>query len=231
MPGPVRTSHTETAQTILSCRCPLPMCPPVRAGAHRPDEGFTLLETLVSLAVLAVVAGSVSIFLVATTRIGHRASLQDTAAQVAIGGMETARGMRGAALLAGRAACDAVHPCDPPVNPVVNAYLGTQPQRWDAAGTGTPALATPDTPETVELDGVRYRRYYYLARCWQTAASDGWTADRPCTEAAAGTAHPAEYIRLVVAVTWPDAQCAGGTCGYATATLMSASPIDPYLES
>jgi prepilin-type N-terminal cleavage/methylation domain-containing protein len=197
----------------------------MRPGAARHDDGFTLIETLVSLAVIGIVAASCAVFLIGANRISGRASVQDTAAQIAIGGMERARGMRGAALLAGRAECDGAHPCDPPVSGTVSAYLGSLPQRWDAAAAGgTPVLPLPSSPEVVELDGLRYHRYYYLARCWQTAASDGSTGSRPCTVAAAGSAHPAEYVRLVIAVTWP------GPGIYVASTLMSSSPVDPYLE-
>jgi prepilin-type N-terminal cleavage/methylation domain-containing protein len=196
----------------------------MRPGAVRHDDGFTLIETLVSLAVIGVVAASCAVFLIGTNRISGHASVRDTAAQIAIGGMEKARGMRGAALLAGRAECDGAHSCDPPVSDTVSAALGSLPERWDAAAPGTPALPLPSSPEIVELDGLRYSRYYYLARCWQTAASDGSTADRPCSVAAAGSAYPAEYVRLVIAITWP------GPGVYVASTLMSSSPVDPYLE-
>jgi len=192
--------------------------------ATRPDDsGFTLLETLVSLAIIGVLAASFTIFLVSANRISRRASVQDTAAQIAVDGMERARGMRGAALLAGRAECDGTHLCDP-VGAAVSAYLGTLPMRWDAAGVGAPVLPLPSDPEIVELDGLRYQRSYYLARCWQTAASDGSTGSRPCTVSAAGSSHPAEYVRLVIAVTWP------GPGSYVTSTLMSSSTVDPLLE-
>ena len=193
-------------------------------GAKRHDDGFTLIETLVSLAVIGIVAASCAVFLIGTNRISSHASVRDTAAQIAIGGMERARGMRGAALLAGRAECDGTHPCDAPVSATVSVYLGSLPERWDAAATGTPALPLPSSPEIVELNGLRYSRYYYLARCWQTAASDGSASSRPCTVTAAGSAHPAEYVRLVIAVTWP------GPGIYVASTLMSSSPVDPLLE-
>jgi prepilin-type N-terminal cleavage/methylation domain-containing protein len=197
----------------------------MRPGPIRRDDGFSLLETLVALAVMGIVASSFTVFLLSSNRISHGASVQDTAAQIAVGGMERARGMRGAALLTGRAECDAGHPCAAPVSSQVSAYLGSSPDRWDAAGGDPPTLPLPDSPETVELNGLSYSRYFYLARCWQTAATDGSAAARPCTETAAGTAHPAEYVRLVVAVTWP------GSGIYVTSTLMSSSPIDPFLDS
>jgi prepilin-type N-terminal cleavage/methylation domain-containing protein len=202
----------------------------MRTGATRHDDGFSLIETVVSLVVIGIVATSFATFLVGANRISHGTSSRDTAAQVAMGGMERARSVRGAALLSGRAQCGSGNPCDPPVSSAVTAYLGASAQRWDAPGTGAATLPTPADPEVVQLDGVRFARYYYLARCWQTAASDGSTASRPCTESAAGSSYPAEYVRVVVAVTWAGPDCGGG-CSYVTATLMSASAADPYLDS
>jgi type II secretory pathway pseudopilin PulG len=184
----------------------------------------------VSLAVIGIVGAAFTVFLVGTDRISHGASVQDTAAQVALDAMERARGMRGAALLAGRAECDSAHPCAAPVSDQVRAYLGSQARRWDAVGTGSVVLPTPADPERVVLDGLSFSRYNYLARCWQTAATDGSTGSRPCTESAAATSYPAAYVRLVVAVTWNGQECAGGICAYATATLLSSSATDPYLE-
>jgi prepilin-type N-terminal cleavage/methylation domain-containing protein len=189
------------------------------ARARRPDDGFTMAETVVALAVVAILATSFAVFLVTTGRISAGTADRDTAAQVALSGLESARVSRGAALLTGRVACDTGHPCPVPVDSRVTTYLGSA-QRWDATGTGAPALPLPSTPETVTLGGVDYRRYYYLAECWQAAGAGG-----ACTTAAASTAHPADYLRLVVAVTAP------GRDTYVTAALLSASPADPYLES
>jgi prepilin-type N-terminal cleavage/methylation domain-containing protein len=195
------------------------------------DEGFTLIEALVAIALITIVGTSFTIFLTGTTRISHHESIRDTAAQVAAGGMERARSMRGAALLAGRAQCDSTHSCADAT--IAAAYLGTGAQRWDASGAGTPAVPLPTDPETVELDGLRYQRYYYVARCWlKSAADENTSASRPCGNAVpAGSSYPAEYVRLVVAVTWPGQECAAGICSFATAALLSASATDPYLES
>jgi hypothetical protein len=72
----------------------------------------------------------------------------------------------------------------------------------------------------VVLGGISYRRYYYVAECWQVSGTGG-----ACTEAAATTTYPAAYVRLVVAVTAP------GLNTYVAAALLSASAADPYLES
>jgi prepilin-type N-terminal cleavage/methylation domain-containing protein len=186
----------------------------------RRDDGFSLAESVVALAVVAILATAFAGFMVSTNRISAGTAVTDAAAQVALSGMERAQVSRGAALLTGRAACDAGHPCAAVIDSRVTTYLGSGAQRWDAAGAGTSAVPLPSAPETVTLGGIPYQRYYYVAACWQVAGSGG-----ACTEAAASTSHPAAYVRLVVAVTAP------GMVTYVTAALLSASAADPYLES
>jgi prepilin-type N-terminal cleavage/methylation domain-containing protein len=215
-----------------------------RNADRNADQGFTLVEVLVSLTIITVVMTSVAVFLINSTRISRQESLRDTAAQVAVQGMENVRGVRGSTLLSGRAACDASHPCDALVGDKAADLLGAEPQRWDARGPGPLTLPTagpqpdgsvvsgPDDPEAVVLGGLTFRRYYYVAKCWQAAAADGMaTTPRPCTVALASAAFPASFIRLVVAITWPGEECGGGTCSFATTSLLSASPTDPYLAT
>jgi type II secretory pathway pseudopilin PulG len=205
-----------------------------------PDEGFTLVEVVVSLAVVMVVMTASASFMVDSTRVGHQRSVQDSAAELSMQGMENARGLHGSALLNGRAACTSLALCDPVVSSKVNNLLGLSAQHWDAVGSGAltlpkPGLQSdgsvvvkPSDPEIVLLSGLRFKRYYYISRCWQEAAVDG-AADLPCNASFATTPYPAASVRLVVAVTWPGAEC-GGTCSNAAAALLSSSSVDPYLE-
>jgi hypothetical protein len=122
------------------------------------------------------------------------------------------------------------------VSPEVGSLLGTGVTRWDAAGSGTltvpqpgsqpdgSVVATPAAPEVVQLDGRWFKRYYYLGACWQPVVAVS-TANVACGTASSAAA----LIRLVVAVTWGDAQCAGGLCAYATAGLFSSAVTDPFL--
>lgn len=204
-------------------------------ASRRSDEGFTLVEVLVSLSVMTVVLTSVTVFLVNSVRTSHGSSLRDTAAQLVVDGMEKARGMRGSALLSGRRACTAT--CASVGGTVAN-LLGAGAQRWDAAdSTTTLALPSPGPqadgsvvtdpaqPEVMQLDGLTFQRYYHVAKCWQPAVSTTVTA-----VSCAPAADAAELVRVVVAVTWSGADCSGGTCTYASVALFSASPTDPYIE-
>ncbi len=202
---------------------------------RRGDEGFTLIEVIVSLGLITVVMTSLSVFMINSREAGRYASLRNTAVQLTVEGMEKARAVRGSALLSGRAQC--AGSCAAVVAARVTTLLGAGITRWDAAATGTLTLpqagvqpdgsvvASPADPEVVQLDGRAFRRYYYLGACWQTAVLAS-AADISC---GSGTA-AASLVRLVVAVTWADEQCAGGTCTYAEAALFGTAVTDPFIS-
>ncbi|MGK5682211.1 type IV pilus modification PilV family protein [Actinoplanes sp. URMC 104] len=197
------------------------------------DEGFTLVEVIVSLALLTMVLTSLTVFMINSRKAQRYATLRDTAVQLAVDGMEKARGVRGSALLSGRAACDSG--CSPVAAPVAGTLLAGA-VRWDAAAAGTLTVPQPGTqpdgsvvdspldPEVVRLDGRWFKRYYHVGACSQPAVTTS-TADISCGT----TVTSASLVRLVVAVTWSDAQCEGGTCAYAEAGLFSSAVTDPFL--
>lgn len=197
------------------------------------DDGFTLVEVVVSLGILTLIMTSMTVFMVGSRRTGRYASLRDTAVQLAVEGMERARAVRGSALLGGRAPCGV---CAGVVAPEAATMLGTGVARWDAAGTGTLSLpqpgaqpdgtvvSSPGDPEIVQLDAVSFKRYYYVGACWQPTVS-GSTTGLAC----GATTAAAPLVRLVVAVSWPQSGCAGGVCSYATAGLFSTAVTDPFL--
>lgn len=205
----------------------------ISALPERDDRGFTLVEVIVSLGILTLVMTSLSVFMVNSRRAGRYSSQQDTAIQLAVEGMEKARGVRGSALLSGRAQCTASCVA---VSPQISLLLGAGVTRWDLAASGTltvpqpgtqpdgSVVASPAAPEVVQLDGRWFRRYYYVGACWQPVATAS-AANIACGT----TASAAALVRLVVAVTWGDAQCAGGLCTYATAGLFSSAATDPFI--
>jgi prepilin-type N-terminal cleavage/methylation domain-containing protein len=203
---------------------------------ERTDGGFTLVEVVVALAIITIVMTSLTVFMVNSRHSGHYSALRDTAVQLTVEGMEKARGVRGSALLSGRAQCTGT--CAPVVAAQVTTLLGSGVTRWDAAATsGTltvPAPGTqsdgsvvdsPDDPEVVTLDGVAYKRYYYLGACYQTPATTALTS-LTCGSITAA----APLVRLVVAVTWPGGECLGGSCSYSEAGLFSTAVTDPFLS-
>jgi prepilin-type N-terminal cleavage/methylation domain-containing protein len=202
-------------------------------GKNRVDDGFTLVEVVVALGIITVVMTSLTVFMVNSRRGGHYSALRDTAVQLAVEGMEKARGVRGSALLGGRQACDGT--CPAVISPAVTDLLGTGVTRVDRTATGTLTVPAPGTqadgsvvsrptdPEIVQLDGTAFRRYYYLGTCWQTrliVSSTGLNCG--------STTDTAQLARLVVAVAWTGRECTD-TCVYAEAGLFSVAVSDPFL--
>jgi prepilin-type N-terminal cleavage/methylation domain-containing protein len=134
----------------------------------RADDGFTLVEVVVALGIISVVMTSLTVFMVNSRRSGHYSSQRDTAVQLAVEGMEKARGVRGSALLGGRQACDGS--CPAVISPTVTDLLGSGISRIDRTSAGTltvPApgaqadgstVSAPTDPEVIQLDGTSFRR-------------------------------------------------------------------------
>ena len=169
-----------------------------RVRPDRSDEGFTLVEVSVSLVIVSIVMASVTAFFLDGLRSVHRQGEQQTAAELALDGMEQARNLRGKALLAGRAVCTSC-----PTVADASAYL-TASERWDAASTDgvAPTLPRPSSADVRTVDGIDYRRYFYTGRCW-TPRSGGACVNSP--------ANPLTFYRVVVSVSWPYTSFYAGT--------------------
>jgi type II secretory pathway pseudopilin PulG len=108
-----------------------------------PDEGFTLVEVVVSLAIVMLVMTASATFMVDSTRVSHQRSVRDSAAELSMQGMENAHGLHGSALLEGRTACTSLTPCAPVVSGKVDNLLGLSAEHWDAVGSGALTLPKP----------------------------------------------------------------------------------------
>jgi prepilin-type N-terminal cleavage/methylation domain-containing protein len=191
-----------------------------RFWARTSDAGFTLAEVLVSMAVIMVVMVPMSSFFVSSVRFDHAQGLRQAAAQLALDGMEKARGLQGPALLRGRAACSAS--CPAPVAAAA-AYL-TGGQRWDApAADGAQApVPRPNAPVGISLDGMTFQQYWYLSKCWQPYG--GGTCD-------ADSSKPVVLVRAVVAVTWLGQECPQAECAQVTSALLIVDATDPIFNA
>jgi type II secretory pathway pseudopilin PulG len=193
-------------------RCGHPPC--AEAGGPR-DDGFSLAEVLISLAVVIVVAAAVGTFFI--TGLGHtrHQGLQQAAAQLALGAVEEARSLRGSMVVAGRQRCDGSTCVAFPAK--AQPYLaGTN--RYDQPD-GTPTLEIINAVPIV-LDGRSYRRHISVGLCYRA------TAGATCE----ATVAPAAFYRIVVAVTWEDQGCPD-VCTHTTAALLSANANDPTFEN
>ena len=188
----------------------------MRRTSGRPgDDGFTIIEVMVALALISTVMTAFGAYFLSSARTSRYQAQIQTATRLAQTGMEAARGLGGPTLLVGRAQCGA---CAGVSGFDTTGYLADT-VRWDAPVPGaTPSVPLPGTAETTTVDGVAYQRYYFVGRCWQAAGGG------PCR---ADTALPAAMVRLVVGISWRSADCGPGRCLRAATSLFSADPTDP----
>jgi prepilin-type N-terminal cleavage/methylation domain-containing protein len=210
-----------------------------RVRARTADEGFTLIEVLVSVAMIGMVMASVTAFFVNSMRLTQRQGQQQTAARLILDGVETARSFKGPAILTGRRACS-VTTCTSAVASGAAAFLSspstTSSARMDSSDGTAALLPIPVVPQStdypagatktamlangslIELDGIQFLRNYYVETCRQP------TGGGLCDQTAA---NPVLFYRVVVAVTWRTKECPSGVCSEITPTLVSSNTVDP----
>ena len=188
----------------------------MRLRSGRPaDDGFTIVEVMVALALISAMMATLGTYFVAATRTSRYQAQVQTATRLAQTGMEAARGYGGPTLLVGRARCGA---CAGASGFDALGYLADT-VRWDApVAAETPTVPLPDVAERTEVNGVVYQRFYFVGRCWQAAGGGDCGADATL---------PAAMVRLVVGVTWHSADCRADRCARAATSLFSADPTDP----
>lgn len=194
-----------------------------RRAATRPDDaGFTLIEVIISVMLIGIVMTSLSTFLVSTMAISSQQSGKQVAIQLAEDATDVVRSLRGSALAVGRDATSSHTQWNAPVTGVA-AYQADMTEYWEnaaVAGSGATA-ALPTTPVSVVVNGITFRKYWYLGKCWQPSGGGACTT----------TAGYAEFYRVVVAVTWTEKRCPSATCSYVTSVLVSTGSSEPVFNT
>jgi prepilin-type N-terminal cleavage/methylation domain-containing protein len=173
---------------------------------RRDDSGFTLLEVVIATLVVGIVMTAMVTFFVSTTIVVSRQRDRQTAVQLADDAMESVRAA-GPAVSDGRVSGNAGY-----VAPGVDLTGMSQLDALDPAWNGPVPLPVSASRGTVA--GVRYTQYDYVGICYQAESSAGELA---CAKAT----NDVRFLRVIVAITWPDRRCTGGTCSYTTSTLVS----------
>ncbi|GIE26975.1 hypothetical protein Ait01nite_000200 [Actinoplanes italicus] len=195
------------------------------------DEGFTVVELIVALAVLSVAMAGIGVFFVNGTSAVSQQRDERQASQIAATALEQIRALEGKALLLGRgttATADQWKTAlqDSPFKSRLKPYLDSMKMESDAkvdASAGAEA-ALPTETKTLTLGGIEFKQTVIVGGC---EVYFEWTDD--CVNPDTATKKPADattvlrYFRVVVLETWPHKSCAdtGGRCAYIASTLVS----------
>lgn len=185
----------------------------------RDDSGFTVVEVVVAVVLVAAVMASAGIFFVSGVATTAGLQRRDTAAQVADEAMDLVRAVPATAAVAGAAGL-----VEGRARVDVEAHWAAAPAgltdvtdpAWDDTPTGDPVIPLTATRSAGGLD---YTVDTYIGTC---RIAPGATS---CTRSASGVRH----YRVVVRVTWEEGgdRCAGGGCVFTLATLVNgdAEPV------
>jgi prepilin-type N-terminal cleavage/methylation domain-containing protein len=189
------------------------------------DDGFTLVETLVSIAVIGVVMTSLTAFFTNSLSIDNQQRGKQAAAQMLDDAMERVRSLKGSGVTAGRdqSSSDTQWTGAPTV---VQRYLGDMVEAYDStAATGSGATAAlPTAPLPVTVNGLTFYENFYIGQCFQPL--DGGA----CVKAAAQVTDIKLY-RIVVQVTWSEKHCPNNGCSLIATSLISGVSIEPLFNS
>ncbi|GIF25339.1 prepilin-type N-terminal cleavage/methylation domain-containing protein [Actinoplanes tereljensis] len=190
------------------------------------DEGFTLVEMVVALAILSItMLASAPFFVRSLTNVNKQRSKQ-AAIQLADTAMEQVRGLKGSSLLSGRSA-NATQAQFTAASAVVQPYLKTMQVAGDPMITDSTSTVGVDapistSPQQVTVEGTTYTLNIYVGLCevYLTASSTECVYPKGAA-APADTTDILQFFRVVVLLTWPDATCTGASCAYVATTLVS----------
>jgi prepilin-type N-terminal cleavage/methylation domain-containing protein len=185
------------------------------------DSGFTLVEVVMSIAVIGIVMSALTTFFVQTLASISLQGDRQTAVQLATGAAEKVRLLNAASLTAGRgsAAVTSQWQTNLPAG-VATQLAGMQPL-WDpdAPASAGAHAALPTTPSPITVNNIVYQRSWYIGSCW-----------KPPTGATCGAFASSSYLqmlRVVIAVTWSGQACTNQICTFLETTLISSNPDNP----
>ena len=208
--------------------------------SRRPsgDDGFSLLEVLVALAVMGIVMAGAAPFLIKSVALVGQQRSQQVAIEVANDALERARALSPSSLLAGRgltAVQNQLNAAPTAVRSLTSQFAvgadSTLTSITDLlAGANAPL---PTAPKSVTVGGVQYWQSWYVGRCWQTKADSTLvsTALGSCsgTQPTGIGVIAVPFFRVLVAVTWQHNGCAANQCVYVASTLVSPT-ADPLFD-
>lgn len=195
------------------------------------DEGMSLIETIMALAVVATTMAAMGPFFTRSLQGVSDQRSQQAAVAVANTAIEQVRALKGSSLLAKRGRDKSTTQWNAAPVAIKAGYLNNTQLVWDetikdAASTLGDEAPLPTTSRTVTVEGISYSRTIYVGGCVvYVTRSDAGTTNcvNPATVAPPkDVLQTLRFFRVVVAVTWPgrrDCQCS-----FVTSTLVARDP-------
>lgn len=199
----------------------------------RGDEGFSLLEVMMSMFVIGTVMAAVAPFLVTSVALSNRQRADQAAVQVANGAIERVRALKPQFLAVGRdkASADAQWNDAPEQVDELLDHMVPVSDLGAGSGDGTQA-ALPTDAVKVTINRTEYEQEWYVGRCWQVKL-DSVPTPAPGTPPVGTTCDKTDigvpFFRVVVSVRWQHAACPSG-CVYVASTLIS-NAVDPVFDT
>ena len=215
-------------------------------SATSKDRGFTMIEVVVSLAIVSTLSAALAPFLVRSVSVIGEQRERQVAVDLADDAVERVAALTGPAALRGRGytaakqqwdAASSVPSYASALRPLLNSMSLGDPQyatdpaktawlAWDlqlpVTSTAGSSAGVPTTAVDVPTNGVRFQENWYLGMCRQQFGTGG-TCDNPNSPDPDPTRADVPMLRAVVAVSWPSRACTGNLCTYVTSTLISTS--------
>jgi len=189
-----------------------------RRNTRACDEGFILLESMIAMTLIAIIMAGLTTFFVNTSQVTNELRATATATTIADSTVDQIRVLRPSDIYSGRAsaAVDAQFLAAPSQ---VASQLTAMTKVSDDSGTaGKLPMSTTQT-----VNNISFTTTNYVGSCVLPVSPGNGTS---CEASYPNTVAVANFLRVVVAVTWSDGRCTNGTCAYVTATLLS-SDSDP----
>lgn len=219
--------------------------PKIRLNRHRlsrrlaDDGGFSLIETVVSMALIGVVMTAATTFFVNILQASSYMRGKQAAVQLADAAMEQARAFQVKALADGRDKVSSDNQWAAGLtNSTIAPYLNETQEVYDSsaatnAGLSCSLVSTPTAPAclvtstvTSTINKLAYSANTYLGSCIRLSGSTA------CTKGSLSSiTDPADigFYRVIVGVTWYGKTCPNRTCTYVTAELLNTSS-DPIFN-
>jgi prepilin-type N-terminal cleavage/methylation domain-containing protein len=207
---------------------------------RRMDEGFTLVEVLVALAVISIAMAGLGAFFVNGALTVAQQRDQRYAVRLASNALEQVRALEGSALLDGRGQVSVDQQWADlqagPFKDKLKPYLATMSQEGNKGSTEGENAALPTVPKTLTLGGLTFQQSILVGKCevYVTRTDD---CVRPLDELdpkrPTDSTSILEYFRVVVLETWQHKSCTatGGQCAYLASTLVSSKNDDAMYSS